>query len=74
MRARGGGSTWQSLRRRTGDVETDYLNGEISLLGRRHGVPTPVNDFLRDVSWRMAASGAEPGSQSATDLLKELGA
>ena len=72
MRARGGGSTWQSLRRRTGDVETDYLNGEISLLGRRHGVPTPVNDFLRDVSWRMAAAGAEPGSLSAADLLKEL--
>ena len=72
MRARGGGSTWQSLRRRTGDVETDYLNGEISMLGRRHGVPTPVNDFLRDVSWRMAAAGAEPGSLSAADLLKEL--
>ena len=72
MRARGGGSTWQSLRRRTGDVETDYLNGEISLLGRRHGVPTPVNDFLRDVSWRMAAAGAEPGSLSAAELLKEL--
>ena len=72
MRARGGGSTWQSLRRRTGDVETDYLNGEISLLGRRHGVATPVNDFLRDVSWRLAASGAEPGSLSAADLLKEL--
>ena len=72
MRGRGGGSTWQSLRRRTGDVETDYLNGEISLLGRRHGVPTPVNDFLRDVSWRMVAAGAEPGSLSAADLLKEL--
>jgi 2-dehydropantoate 2-reductase len=74
MQARGGGSTWQSLRRRTGDVETDYLNGEISMLGRRHGVPTPVNDLLRDVSWRMAATGAEPGSLCAADLLKELDA
>ena len=69
---RGGGSTWQSLRRRTGDVETDYLNGEISMLGRRVGVPTPVNDLLRDVSWRMAADRAEPGSLPAADLLKEL--
>ena len=35
-------STWQSLQRgRT--LETDYLNGEIVLLGRLHGVPTPVN-------------------------------
>ncbi len=37
-----GSSTWQSLQRgRT--LETDYLNGEIVLLGRLHGVPTPVN-------------------------------
>jgi 2-dehydropantoate 2-reductase len=74
MPARGGGSTWQSLRRRTGDVEADYLNGEISLLGRLHGVPTPVNDLLRDAAWRLAAVGAEPGSLSAADLLKELDA
>jgi 2-dehydropantoate 2-reductase len=25
-------------------LETPYLNGEIVLLGRRHGVPTPVNE------------------------------
>ena len=72
MRARGGGSTWQSLRRGTGDVEVDYLNGEISLLGRLHGVPTPANDLLRDTVWRLAAAGAEPASVPAADLLKEL--
>jgi 2-dehydropantoate 2-reductase len=72
MRARGGGSTWQSLRRGTGDVEVDYLNGEISLLGRLHGVPTPANDLLRDTVWRLAASRAEPGSVAAADLLEEL--
>ncbi len=33
-----------------------------------------VFDFLRDVSWRLAAAGAEPGSLSAADLLRELGA
>ena len=30
---RGGGSSWQSLARGTGSIETDYLNGEIVLLG-----------------------------------------
>jgi len=35
-------STWQSLQRGS-TLETDYLNGEIVLLGRLHGVPTPVN-------------------------------
>jgi 2-dehydropantoate 2-reductase len=40
---RSGGSTWQSLARGTGSTEVDHLNGEIVLLGRLHGVPTPVN-------------------------------
>ena len=72
MRARGGSSTWQSLRRGTGDVEVDYFNGEVSLLGRLHGVPTPANDLLRDATWRLAAARREPGSLSAADLLEEL--
>src|SRR5690606_35299434 len=40
-RRREGGSSWQSLARGLGTVESDYLNGEIALLGRLHGVPTP---------------------------------
>ena len=43
---RAGGSTWQSLARGL-PVEVDYLNGEIVLLGRLHGVPTPVNALLQ---------------------------
>jgi 2-dehydropantoate 2-reductase len=70
--ARGGGSTWQSLKRGTGDVETDYLNGEISMLGQLHGIPTPANDLLRQVTWRLAAGRIEPGSLAAADLLAEL--
>ena len=37
-----GSSTWQSLQRGS-TLETDFLNGEIVLLGRLHGIPTPVN-------------------------------
>ena len=45
-----GGSSWQSLVRGTGTIETDFLNGEIVLLGRLHGIPTPVNaDIQRRV-------------------------
>ncbi len=40
---RPGGSSWQSLAKGSGTIEADYLNGEIVLLGRLHGVPTPVN-------------------------------
>jgi 2-dehydropantoate 2-reductase len=48
-RARSGGSTWQSIQRGLGDVETDYLNGEIVRLGRLRGVPTPVNETIQQL-------------------------
>jgi 2-dehydropantoate 2-reductase len=66
------GSTWQSLARGTGDVETDYLNGEIVLLGRLHGVPTPVNELLQDLGRRLAADRSPPGTVPASDLLARL--
>lgn len=69
---RGGGSTWQSIRRGTGSVETDYLNGEITLLGRLHGVPTPANDLVRQITLRLAREHGQPSSLDATDLLGEL--
>jgi 2-dehydropantoate 2-reductase len=68
---RPGGSTWQSLARRT-DVETDYLNGEIALLGRLHGVPTPANARIQALMARVAAGGVGPGSLTATELLAAL--
>ena len=30
-----GGSSWQSIKRGTGNIEADYLNGEIVQLGRQ---------------------------------------
>jgi 2-dehydropantoate 2-reductase len=65
---RGGGSTWQSLARSTGDIETDYLNGEIVLLGRLHGVATPVNELLQRLAADLVRRRAEPGSVSIDEL------
>ncbi|WP_426504267.1 ketopantoate reductase family protein [Dactylosporangium sp. McL0621] len=65
---RGGGSTWQSLARRTGAVEADYLNGEIVLLGRLHGVPTPANETARRLVVDAARSGTAPGALSPSQL------
>ena len=56
------GSTWQSLERGLGTVETDYLNGEIVLLGRLHGVPTPVNELLQRLTADAARGGTAPGT------------
>lgn len=72
--AHGGGSSWQSLARQTGRIETDYLNGEIVLLGRLHGVPTPVNALFQSVANELAADGAPPGSLTEADLVARLGA
>ena len=73
-RLRGGGSTWQSLARGAGTVEVDYLNGEIVLLGRLHGVPTPVNALLQRVAHDMARDGVPAGSLSLADLERWLAA
>jgi 2-dehydropantoate 2-reductase len=65
---RGGGSSWQSLTRGTGSIEADYLNGEIVLLGREHGVPTPVNELLQRLANQFAAERRAPGSITPGEL------
>jgi 2-dehydropantoate 2-reductase len=59
---RAGNSSWQSLARGTGSIEADYLNGEIVLLGREHGVPTPVNEILQRLANQAAAERRAPGT------------
>jgi 2-dehydropantoate 2-reductase len=68
---RGGGSTWQSLARGLPSVETDYLNGEIVLIGRLHGVPTPANEAMQRLMRRAARERWEAGSV-APENVEEL--
>ena len=72
-RRRDGGSSWQSLARGTGAIEADYLNGEIVLLGRCHGVPTPVNSALQRIANRMARDRVPPGTVSLEEIASEVG-
>ncbi|MFE2373196.1 ketopantoate reductase family protein [Streptomyces sp. NPDC059398] len=65
---RGGGSSWQSLSRGTGTIEADFLNGEIALLGREHGVPTPVNAVLQRVANAFARERRPAGSMPVAEL------
>ncbi|WP_182524535.1 ketopantoate reductase family protein [Nocardioides dongkuii] len=67
-----GGSTWQSLARGAVDTEVDYLAGEVVLLGRLHGVPTPVNELLQRVVHEHARAGAAPRTLDAAGLLETL--
>lgn len=67
-RKRSGSSSWQSLARSSGRIESDYLNGEIVLLGRRHGVPTPVNEALQRLANDAARRHRQPGSVSLQEI------
>jgi 2-dehydropantoate 2-reductase len=65
-----GGSTWQSITRGTRS-EIDYLAGEVVLLGRLHGVPTPVNELLQRATNELelgngTARGRDPADALAT--------
>ncbi len=71
-RRRIGGSSWQSLTRAAGSIEADYLNGEVVLLGRLHGVPTPANALLQGIANRMARQRLAPGSTGEHELLAAL--
>ena len=71
-RRREGGSSWQSLTRGTGSIEADFLNGEIVLLGRLHGVPTPANALLQRLANQAAAEGRPPGFLTPDEVLARL--
>jgi len=71
-RSRLGSSSWQSLVRGTGSIEADYLNGEVVLLGRVHGVPTPVNALLQTLAARAARERWTPRSMDPESVIRLL--
>jgi 2-dehydropantoate 2-reductase len=71
--SRDGGSSWQSLARGLPTIEADYLNGEIVMLGRLHGVPTPCNEALQRIANRMARERRGAGTLPVEELLREAG-
>jgi len=64
---RAGSSTWQSLARHAGEVETDYLNGEIALVGRLHGVARAALEGRLDVE-RLRALGPDAAAEALQEI------
>ena len=58
--------------RGTGSLETDYLNGEIALLGRLHGVPTPASDFVCRLARRILRDKLKPGDIAPDEFSRGL--
>lgn len=68
---RHGGSSLQSVMRNTGNIEVDFLNGEIVQLGRLHSVPTPANRVVQRIG-RLAARSGKPGAYCTIHELESL--
>ncbi|NOT60608.1 MAG: ketopantoate reductase family protein [Acidobacteria bacterium] len=62
-------STWDDLKRRRGETEAGYFNGEIILLGEKHHAPTPYNSALLHIVDKMAAEGDMPGKYTLEELI-----
>jgi 2-dehydropantoate 2-reductase len=66
-------STWQSLSRSTGNVETDFFNGEIVLIAHRHGITAHINAALARAARSAVRNGLGPSRYSAAQLAELLG-
>ena len=68
-RAHQGGSSWQSVERGTRSLETDYLNGEIVLLARQLGLPSPLNETVQILARETLIRGLQPGWLAPEEVL-----
>jgi 2-dehydropantoate 2-reductase len=66
-------STWQSLARHQGSVETDFLNGEIVRVAKQLGLKAPLNEKLVEITREMAANHEPPGKYTLAQLGVTLG-
>jgi 2-dehydropantoate 2-reductase len=66
-------STWQSLARKQGSVETDFLNGEVVRLAGGLGEKAPVNEGLLKICEEMAVKREPPGRYTPAELAEALG-
>jgi 2-dehydropantoate 2-reductase len=67
---RRGSSTWQSIARGAGAIETDYLNGEVVLLGRLRGVGAPLNQALCELARRHLRERRPPETLAPRTVLE----
>jgi 2-dehydropantoate 2-reductase len=68
--SRRGSSTWQSIARGASAIETDYLNGEIVLIARMHGVPAPLNQALCELGALHARERRSPETLPVHEVIE----
>jgi 2-dehydropantoate 2-reductase len=65
-------SIWQSFARGSGS-EVDFLNGEVVLQARLHGIDAPLNRALQQVLGRSASLGEGPGLHHVDEVFAAAG-
>jgi 2-dehydropantoate 2-reductase len=68
-----GGSSWQSIARGSGSIETDYLNGEIVLIARARGLTAPLNETIQRLSRQAAGARKRHSTLTVAELEALLG-
>lgn len=66
-------STWQSLFRSSGTIETEFLNGEVVRLAKRLGMQAPINAALLEISQETMNDKDRPGKYAPVELGRILG-
>lgn len=61
-------STWQSIARGTGSIETDFFTGEIAYLARAHRTVAPLNELVTRLCRESLAEGKPPGWMTPEEL------
>ena len=67
-----GSSTWQSLARHQGSVETEFINGEIIRVAKQLGFQAPINEKLVAILQGMAANQEPPGKYTPSQVIELL--
>ncbi len=68
-----GSSTLQSLVRRAGSIEVDFLNGEIVYIARSLGLSAPLNEWFCYLAQDLVTGRIAPGSITEEMIPAALG-
>ena len=68
---RGGSSSWQSVMR-GGQIEVDFLNGEIVLIAKKMGLDAPANSLIQELAQKTIRESLKPGWISPQEILEIL--
>ena len=68
---RGGSSSWQSVIR-GGNIEADFLNGEIGEIAQKSNTAAPANKLIQELARQTVSEAKQPGWIAPAEILRRL--